>query len=150
MPPEGDNEMKRMNLSAPQAWVLSAAAVILTALPGHAGVVYTCDPTITSGICTQLNSTISGLYTSVFSDVDAKIYISIGSTGTSLGSNLSVINTVTYAAYKNALILDSTSANDATAVANLPANPPPAPLPNAAVTLTNPLFPALPQVAPPA
>ncbi len=141
--------MKRMNLSAPQAWVLSATAVILTALPGHAGVVYTCDPTITSGICTQLNSTISGLYTSVFSDVDAKIYISMGSTGSSLGSNLSVINTVTYAAYKNALILDSTSANDATAVANLPGNPLPAPLPNGGVTLTNPLLRALTGVGSP-
>src|SRR3954470_4077767 len=100
--PEGDNEMKRLNVSAPQAWVLSAAAVILTALPGHAGVVYTCDATISSGVCTELNSTISGLYTSVFSDVNAKIYISMGATGSNiLGSNLAVINTVTYAAYKN-------------------------------------------------
>jgi hypothetical protein len=132
-------------------WVLTGvAAVILAAVPARAGIVYACDASLAAGTCAALNGTISNLYTGVFSDVNAKIFIQMGSIGSGiLGSNLSVINTATYANYRNALILDSTSANDATAVANLPNDPLPAPLPNGGVTLTNPLLRALTGVGAP-
>jgi hypothetical protein len=123
---------------------------MLYAMPGHAGITYTCDANLAAGVCTQLNTTISALYTDVFSDVDAKIYIQMGSVGSGvLGSNLSVINTVAYTAYKNALIADSTSPNDALAVSNLPGSPLPSPLPGGGVTLTNPLLRALTGVGSP-
>jgi hypothetical protein len=124
--------------------------VILAGAPARADIVYTCDPSLAAGVCAALNSTISGIYSSYFSDVNAKIYIQMGSLGSNtLGSNGSVINTVSYADYLNALILDSTSANDATAVANLPSDPLPSPLPNGGVTLTNPLLRALTGVGSP-
>jgi hypothetical protein len=122
----------------------------MAAVPAHAGIVYTCDPNMPAGTCAELNGTIADLYTSMFSDVNAKIFIQMGSVGTGvLGSNLSKINTVSYANYKSALILDSTSANDATAVANLPNDPLSAPLPGGGVTLTNPLLRALTGVGAP-
>jgi hypothetical protein len=129
---------------------LTAIGAVILTVPGHAGIVYTCDPNISAGACAELNSTISALYTNIFSDVNAKIYIQMGANDPGvLASNMAVINTVTYADYKNALILDSTSANDAIAVANLPNSPLPAPLPAGGVTLTNPLLRALTGVGTP-
>jgi len=132
-------------------WGLTAvAAVMLAGVPACADIVYTCDPGLAAGACAELNSTISNIYSGYFSDVNAKIYIQMGALGTNiLGSNQSVINTVSYANYRNALILDSTSANDAIAVANLPSDPLPSPLPNGGVTLTNPLLRALTGVGAP-
>ena len=51
---------------------------LLGALPAHATISYTCDPTIDAtqaGTCTYLNGTLAGLYSSLFTNANANIYI---------------------------------------------------------------------------
>jgi len=81
------------------------------------GVVYTCDATINavSGVCAFLNGTIAGLYSSAFTNANASIYITFGST--SLGQSETELNLFsTYTNFRNALIATETSANDMTAI----------------------------------
>ena len=44
------------------------------------GIVYTCDPGIDADVCTTLNTTISGLYASIFTNAAANIYVKFGPT----------------------------------------------------------------------
>ena len=87
--------------------------------------VFTCDPSVSaiSGVCTTLNTTIAALYTSKFSDVNVNIYVTFGSTG--LGQSQYIVNPKTYAAFRSALQLDQTDANDNSAFVNSvpPTNP---------------------------
>lgn len=73
---------------------------------------YTCDATINAvpGVCNALNTTIAALYTSRFTNVNASIYITFGSTG--LGQSQWVINTASYTAYRSALNSGKTDNND--------------------------------------
>jgi hypothetical protein len=59
---------------------------------------YTCDPSVSASVCTTLNSTISGIYTSTFSNINASIYIEYGLT--SLGeSTTGYDNQISYSAF---------------------------------------------------
>lgn len=85
---------------------------------------YTCDASIdatTAGTCAYLNSTVSGLYGSIFNNANASIYIQMGTTG--LGESTSgFLNLYSYTAYRNALTATaSSSALDTAALASLPA-----------------------------
>jgi hypothetical protein len=90
------------------------AALVRTDSVGT-GLSYTCDAAISAlaGVCAALNTTIASLYTNIFSDVSAKIYIKLGSTG--LAQSTSVINLVDYSAFRSSLGADQTDSNDATA-----------------------------------
>lgn len=79
-----------------------------------ASLTYTCDPSINAvaGVCNALNTTIAALYTSKFSDVNASIYVTFGTTG--LGQSQYVINDKTYASFRGALQADQTDSNDVT------------------------------------
>lgn len=59
---------------------------------------YTCDPSVSAAVCTVLNTTISGLYTSTFSNLNANIYIEYGATGLSQ-STTGFDNQIPYATY---------------------------------------------------
>ncbi len=62
---------------------------------------FTCDPTVDAtqaGTCAYLNTTVAGQYTSTFTNVNASIYIQMGTTA--LGSNTTgVFNDVPYSTY---------------------------------------------------
>ncbi len=63
---------------------------------------YTCDPSVAAATCTYLNTTVAGYYNSTFSNANASIYITYGTTD--LGqSTLGFDNQVTYANYLAAL-----------------------------------------------
>jgi hypothetical protein len=78
------------------------AAIAMGASHASAGTItYTCDPTIDAvqaGTCAYLNSTISGLYNSTFSNANASIYIRQGTTA--LAENtVGFYNDVSYSSY---------------------------------------------------
>lgn len=94
------------------------------AVLAHAGTVsFTCDPTVGtidgSGVCSYLNSSLAGIYSSTFTNANANIYITTATSG--LGTSTQVTQYVTYSQYFNALSAES---NDATALASLPSTEP--------------------------
>jgi hypothetical protein len=79
-------------------------AALLASLPAFAGITYTCSANIDStdpNACATLNSTVAGYYSSTFSNANANIYITLGSTG--LGQSETFNNYVSYSAYIAAL-----------------------------------------------
>ena len=64
-------------------------------------ITYTCDPSVAAATCTYLNTTIAGDYSSTFTNANANIYITYGTTG--LGSSEQYFNFVTYSQYVTAL-----------------------------------------------
>ena len=62
---------------------------------------YTCDPSVSVATCNYLNTTVAGLYGSTFSDANASIYITYGTTG--LAETQSSFNVVSYSQYLAAL-----------------------------------------------
>lgn len=99
--------------------VFVAMAVFGAALPALANITYTCDPSIDAthaGTCAALNgSTVSGVYSSVFSNANANIYITYGALGAYAESNTG-LTAVSYSQYYGAL---AASTDDATALASL-------------------------------
>ena len=89
-----------------------AAILIAGALPALANITYQCDASFTSdapgGTCAYLNSTISGLYSSTFTNANANIYITFGSTG--LGQSQTALNVYTFSQYQGAYQTNLTSA----------------------------------------
>ncbi len=88
-------------------------------------IAYTCDATINAiaGVCNTLNTTIAALYSAAFSNANASIYITFGSTD--LGESYTGLNLVSYSSYRGALIASESSANDATAITDsVPATSP--------------------------
>ena len=87
------------------------------------GIVYTCDPTITALLataCKTLNTTIAALYSNAFTNINASIYITLGTTG--LGASTWAVNEFSYSTFRAALIAKASDANDTTAVSeSLPA-----------------------------
>lgn len=82
---------------------LLAATFVLGSNAAHAGVSYTCDPTVSVSVCTTLNTTIANLYNNTFTNANADIYIQYGTTG--LGeSTTGYFNTISYANYRADLI----------------------------------------------
>ena len=88
-------------------------------------IAYTCDATINAiaGVCNTLNTTIAALYSAAFSNANASIYITFGSTD--LGESYTGLNLVSYSSYRGALLASESSANDATAITDsVPATSP--------------------------
>ncbi len=93
------------------------AEAAISMAPSGTGIVYTCDPTVTAispGICTTLNTTIAGLYSSVFTNANATIYVMLGDT--TLGYNQSDTNYVSYSTFRNLLMASAAGASDTTAI----------------------------------
>lgn len=100
------------------------------------------DSTITSNpnaaaIMSTINSAIA-VYQSSFSD-PITVSINFASMNSGLGQSSTYYSTVSYTSYRNALVADATTANDATALAHLPvqANNPVNGSANIAVTTAN-------------
>jgi hypothetical protein len=88
-------------------------------------VTYTCDPSINTvpGVCTTLNTTISALYSKVFTNAGANIYITFGDTDLGLSHFLGGL--ISYSDFRNALQSQATDAADTTAFnSSVPANNP--------------------------
>jgi hypothetical protein len=70
--------------------------------PRNSGTItYTCDPSISASTCNYLNTTIANEYSSAFTNANANIYITYGTTG--LGESVQYPNLVTYGEYVGAL-----------------------------------------------
>jgi len=103
--------------------VLILTVVSSAMLASASGISYTCDASIPTSVCTTLNTTITGQYSSLFSDANASIYITFGNTG--LGSSAQYLNFVSYDSYRAALTAHSSGdAVDLAALASLPATEP--------------------------
>jgi hypothetical protein len=63
---------------------------------------FTCDPSVSAATCNYLNTTIATNYTSTFSNLNADIYITYGTTGLA-SSTTGTDNQVTYSQYAAAL-----------------------------------------------
>jgi hypothetical protein len=80
---------------------LCAGLAIGAALASAGTITYTCDPSVTAATCDYLNTTVAGLYSSTFTNANADIYITYGTTG--LAQTQTAFNVVTYGAYVAAL-----------------------------------------------
>jgi hypothetical protein len=94
---------------------------LLGALPAHADISYSCDPTIDAtqaGTCAYLNGALAGLYKSIFNNATASIYIQ--QEGGGLGGSTTALNDISYSTYLNDLTTHSShDAIDTAAVAAL-------------------------------
>jgi len=72
-----------------------------TAVANAGTVSYTCDPSIGAATCNYLNTTVAGNYSSTFTDANANIYITFGTTG--LAQSVQYFNYITYDQYVAAL-----------------------------------------------
>jgi hypothetical protein len=111
-----------MNRNTLLRWMFAACATLASS-GAFASLTYTCDSTIDArhaGTCAALNSSISGLYNSTFTNANASIYIQYGTTG--LGSSTSgFLNLVSYNTYRAALASTASgNATDTSALASLP------------------------------
>jgi hypothetical protein len=70
-----------------------------------AAISYACDPTIGAFTCTYLNTAIAGLYNSTFTNTDADIYITHGTTA--LSETNQTTGFVSYSTYVSALGAES-------------------------------------------
>ena len=109
-----------------QRSILLAVAALGATLPAFGGtILFTCNANIDAtvpGTCGTLNTTITGLYASTFTNANASIFIQYGATG--LGASNQFQETVSYSAYLAALTAHESGANDVTAVGSLsPGNP---------------------------
>ncbi len=111
------------------------------ASPASGTITYVCDATVTAltGVCSTLNTTIAALYSNAFRDANATIYVRLGNTD--LGESDSVLNLVSYTAFRSALIRDESGVSDHTAISALPASNP---INSGMVGVTNPNVRALP------
>jgi len=103
--------------------VISLGMMLMGCIPASGAITYSCASNIDAtfaGTCNTLNTTIAGIYGSTFTNANASIYITYGSTG--LASSLQFLDNVTYTAYANALAAHEGDANDATAVGSLGGN----------------------------
>ncbi len=78
----------------------------LTPVNTGPGIVYTCDPSIAAATCTYLNTTVAGWYNGTFTNANANIYITYGTTG--LGQSEGYFNFVTYSHYLAAVTSNAT------------------------------------------
>ena len=97
-----------------------AFLVLAASLPAFANIMFTCDSAsfaadAPAGTCAASNgSAVSNVYSSIFSNANAGIYISFGNTG--LGQSSAYFTPVSYSNYYNAL---ASHTDDATALASL-------------------------------
>ena len=96
-------------------WFWAVALLGLGTAPVNASILYTCDPSIGGGTCGTLNgSAVSNIYSSVFSNANADIYITYGNPG--VASSSFNATQVPYSQYYTAL---AASTDDPTALASL-------------------------------
>ena len=109
----------------------------------EAAINYVCDPSITAPTCAFLNTTIAGLYSSTFSNADASIYITFGTTD--IAETAQITGPVSYSTYINALTAQTGTAPGSVRIAALASLPTTEPALYAAgeVTLTSVLARAL-------
>jgi hypothetical protein len=82
----------------------------------NTGITYVCDPTITAlmaNACDTLNTVIAAVYSNAFTNMNASIYIKLGSTD--LGASAWAVNFFSYGNYRDVLVAKSQDANDVTA-----------------------------------
>ncbi len=95
----------------PSRAIAIAAVGLVASLSASATISYSCDPTVDAaqaGTCAFVNSTTAGVYNSTFTNVNASIYIKMGTTG--LGeSTTGFFNTMSYSAYLTALTAHASS-----------------------------------------
>lgn len=112
-----------MKINLKHLAVLVLTVVSSATLAGATGISYTCDASIATSVCTTLNTTIAGQYSSLFSDANASIYITFGDTV--LGSSAQYTNYMSYNTYLSVLTANSSGdAVDLAALASLPATEP--------------------------
>jgi hypothetical protein len=103
--------------------ILLALFAFGVTLPAFGGVSYTCDASLNAdayaGLCTYLNTTFSSIYSSLFANANATIYLQFGAAG--LGESAQSNNLVTYSTYQSALSTLSTDAAKAYVPATEPA-----------------------------
>jgi len=80
---------------------LGVGMVFVTALANAGTITYTCDPSIAAATCNYLNTTVAGNYSSTFTNANADIYITYGTTD--LAETLAYLNFITYNQYVGAL-----------------------------------------------
>ncbi len=107
--------------------ILLTIAMPGAALPALANVTYTCDSAFNSfapaGTCAAMNgSTVSGVYSGIFSNVTASIYVRYYGGGLA-GSSFN-LNSVSYSSYLAALASHEGDANDVSAVHSLATSEP--------------------------
>ena len=107
----------KMNLKTALRLVVGLACGVAMA---NAGITYTCDPSVAAATCNYLNTTVAAMYNSTFTDANASIYITYGTTG--LAASQTAFNVVSYSAYVAALTANMSDALQASAVAALNAN----------------------------
>jgi hypothetical protein len=79
-----------------------AFGLLLVTAPANAGTItYTCDPSVAAATCNYLNTIIAGNYSSTFTNANADIYITYGTTG--LAETVAYLNFITYNQYVGAL-----------------------------------------------
>lgn len=102
-------------------FALAIGATFGASLASAGTISYTCDPSVAASTCNYLNTTVAGLYSSTFTNANASIYITYGTTG--LAETQSAFNVVSYSQYVNALSANtSPSAIQSSASASLNAN----------------------------
>ena len=77
--------------------VLAFGVAFSASLANAGTVTYTCDPSVAAATCTYLNTAIAGHYSSTFTNTNANIYITYGTTG--LAETEQYFNFVTYDQY---------------------------------------------------
>jgi hypothetical protein len=97
-----------------------ASLVFGAASASASGLTYTCDPSIAASTCDYLNTTIAGLYNSTFTNLNANIYITYGTTGLGQGENPN--NSISYATFLSDYTTNATgsgNANQSSALSSL-------------------------------
>jgi hypothetical protein len=96
-----ENEMNVKTALLGKALLLVAMMAMGATVARASSLTFSCDPTVDAtqaGTCAYLNSTISNLYTSTFTNVNASIYIQMGTTA--LGENTTgLYNDVSFSTY---------------------------------------------------
>jgi hypothetical protein len=91
--------------ASPSGLVSATSLAVLGSLgwcgEAEAAINYVCDPSIEASTCNFLNTTIAGLYSSTFSNANASIYITFGTT--QIAETFQSTGFVSYSTYINAL-----------------------------------------------
>src|SRR5579863_9037493 len=99
----------------PREATIDSGMGVIQSRSAPSGITYTCDASINAiaGVCDTLNTTIAGLYATAFTNANANIYITFGTTG--LGGSLTPVYLVNYGDLRTALQSSETDADDITA-----------------------------------
>ena len=93
-----------------------AAAIVLVSNMAHATLSYTCDPSVDAaqaGTCSYLNTVIAPLYNNTFTNINADIYVTMGSTGLGAGEPIYNYNQMSYSTYLTDYTANATASGNA-------------------------------------